>query len=64
MDLRTFLASGAMTQTELAKAVGVTQPMVSQWARGLVRVAADRVVAIERATGGRVTRQELRPDLY
>lgn len=42
----------------LARAVGVSQPAISNWKR----VPADRVLSIEALTG--VPRAELRPDLY
>ena len=42
----------------LAKEISVTSQAVSQWRR----VPADRVLAVERATG--VPRQRLRPDIY
>jgi TorA maturation chaperone TorD len=42
----------------LAQKIGISQPSVSHWAR----VPAERVVAVEAATG--VTRAVLRPDLY
>jgi TorA maturation chaperone TorD len=44
--------------TELARRIGISQPSVSNWSR----VPADRVVAVEAATG--VGRAVLRPDLY
>jgi TorA maturation chaperone TorD len=44
--------------TELARRIGISQPSVSNWSR----VPADRVVAVEAATG--VARTVLRPDLY
>src|SRR6266571_1969420 len=44
--------------TELARRIGISQPSVSNWSR----VPADRVVAVEAATG--VARALLRPDLY
>ena len=44
--------------TELARRIGISQPSVSNWSR----VPADRVVAVEAATG--VARVVLRPDLY
>lgn len=57
--LKTFLARrGAVS--ELARAVGVTHGAISQWVSS--RVPADRVVAVERATG--IPREALRPDLY
>jgi TorA maturation chaperone TorD len=42
----------------LARALGISQPSVSAW----TRIPADRVVAVEAATG--VERRHLRPDLY
>lgn len=44
--------------TELARLIGISQPSVSNW----VRVPAERVIAVETATG--VHRKVLRPDLY
>jgi TorA maturation chaperone TorD len=44
--------------TELARRIGISQPSVSNWSR----IPADRVVAVEAATG--VARAMLRPDLY
>lgn len=43
---------------KLAELIGVSGPAISQW----TRVPAERVIAVERATG--VNRRELRPDLY
>ena len=46
----------------LAATLGITTQAISQWRR--VRIPAERVLDIERATGGEVTRHELRPDIY
>ena len=47
---------------ELSRLLGVKPQVVVNWrARG---VPAGRVLAIEQATAGRVTRHALRPDLY
>lgn len=47
---------------KLAAAIGVGQPVVSNWrARGTIPEAT-HCVAIERATKGAVTRRDLRPD--
>jgi len=62
MDLKTYLET--TSQSELAAALGVTQGTVSHWLNGRARIPAERVLAIETATGGKVTRHELRPDLY
>jgi DNA-binding transcriptional regulator YdaS (Cro superfamily) len=52
------------TQDALAKAVGVTQGTVHQWVKGILPISAQRAADIERATGGLVTRIELRPDIF
>ena len=44
--------------SELARQIGISQPSVSNW----LRVPAERVIAVESATG--VSRTVLRPDLY
>src|SRR2546423_145059 len=44
--------------SELARRVGISQPSVSNWDK----VPAERVIAVEAATG--VPRVRLRPDLY
>ncbi len=44
----------------LARAIKVTPQAISQWDR----VPAERVIAVEEATGGKVSRGILRPDLY
>ena len=50
-------------QSRLAKALGLSSTvLVSQWANGVRDVPFDRCVAIEVATGGQVTRKDLRPD--
>lgn len=51
------------SQSELARAVGVTNSMVSQWCTGARPLPLDRAIAIERETGGAVTVEELRPDI-
>lgn len=47
-------------KAELARRIGVTGQAVNQW-----KVAPPlRALEIERATEGKITRHELRPDLY
>jgi len=52
------------TQKALAKAVGVTQGMVSFWLLGKTDVAWDKAIKIEEVTDGKVTRSDLRPDIF
>lgn len=49
--------------TYLARTLGVSPVMISQWASGIKRVPATRCMEIERATEAVVTCEELRPDL-
>jgi len=51
-----------INRTELAAACGVSKAAVSQWL-GQGKPPPDRCPAIERATEGRVTCEELRPDV-
>ena len=46
----------------LAKAIGVLPQHVNNWKRRGVSVRA--CIAIEHATNGEVTREELRPDIF
>ena len=51
----------AGSQKALADQIGVVQSAVANWLkRG--NIPAEHCLAIEKATGGKVTRQELRPD--
>ena len=51
-------------QSALARACKVKQGHVWHWLNKSRRVPADYALTIEAATGGTVTRQELRPDLF
>lgn len=63
MDIKSFLViSKRGTATVIAKEIGVSAVMVSQWAAGVKRVPLDRCAAIEEATGGSVRRWDLRPN--
>lgn len=65
MHLADYLArEGAPTQEELGARFDppVTQSAISQWLRK--RVPAERVLELERVTGGEVRRCDARPDLY
>jgi len=50
-----------VTQSELVKLFGVSRSAVSQWFSG--RFPTDRCPAIEQATQGVVTCEQLRPDV-
>lgn len=53
------------SQAKLGEMIGVPQQKISYWLTVAKNgTAAEFVLAIEGATGGTVTRHELRPDLY
>lgn len=52
------------SQVALARKLKISPQAVGQWVSGITRITAERAIQIERATGGAVTRAELRPDLF
>lgn len=51
------------SQVALASLLGVSKAAVNQWKDAGRKVPAEKCPAIERATGGRVRCEELRPDV-
>ena len=69
MDLVTYRKGRGISQADFATLLTdggspATQGLISQWESGKVKVPAERVGAIETATGGAVTRHDLRPDVF
>lgn len=62
MNLTEYLSViGAVNR--LAHDIGAHPVLVSQWKNGRRRVPAERCPAIEKATGGTVRCEDLRPDV-
>ena len=61
MNLKTYLNRRGRTSW-LARKIGAHLPDVSDWKYGNRKVPVAYCVAIERATNGKVTRKDLRPD--
>lgn len=59
-----FTEEGRGAVTRLARQIGAPIPDVYRWAKGERPVPVGRCLAIETATSGAVTRQDLRPDDY
>ena len=62
--LRSVIREHLKSQVAVARAVGVSPQAVSEILRRGKRVPAEWCLALEQATGGAVTRHDLRPDLY
>ncbi len=63
MDLIRQACRDAGGQRQAAELIGVTVQAVSQWI-STGRVPPERVLALEAACGGTVTRYQLRPDIF
>lgn len=64
MKLKDYLAQERGRQTALALAIGAYTSDVSAWASGARNVPIHYGPAIEQATDGEVTRQDLFPDSW
>lgn len=62
MNLETYLQRRGAA-TELARHLGVRSVMLSQWRYGIKQVPAERCIEIEKATGGVVRCETMRPDI-
>lgn len=62
MILSAYLALERGRGAAIARGLQVKPVMVSQWAHGCKPVPPTRCTAIEKVTGGAVTRRDLRPD--
>ena len=52
------------TQEALGKLISVSQPTIHSWIAGEYTISGEYVIPVEKATNGKVTRHQLRPDLY
>lgn len=63
MNLRTYIDQQRGRAAALGRALEVAPVLISQWANKTRPIPAERCPAIEKATGGAVTCEELRPDV-
>jgi DNA-binding transcriptional regulator YdaS (Cro superfamily) len=65
MNIHDYFSSspnGGLTQTQLSEALGVSLVLVNQWVHGYRPVPVKYAMAIEQATGGKVSRQDICQD--
>ena len=63
MKLADHLKQARGLASALARALGISPVLISQWASGARQVPAEYCPDIERETGGAVTCEDLRPDV-
>jgi len=64
MNLADYFALARGNQLRLSEALDIPQANVSRYASGVNPIPVEHGAAIERATGGAVTRQELFPEKW
>lgn len=62
MNLTQYLKQARGNATKLAGSLGIPPAYLSQMSSGYRAISPMHCVAIEKATEGQVTRQEMRPD--
>lgn len=62
MNLKKYLIESGTKKAEFARAINISPALLHQWIENIRPVAIRHCPAIEGETGGKVTRQELRPD--
>jgi DNA-binding transcriptional regulator YdaS (Cro superfamily) len=62
MKLNAYLKN--KVQAEFAREIGVHPSLICLWLKKRRVITAEMAVRIELATDGKVTREELRPDLF
>jgi DNA-binding transcriptional regulator YdaS (Cro superfamily) len=66
-DFRTHIEAAVQlkgSQLKLAEAAGCSQQHISYLLRRAAQISAEMAAAIDEATGGRIPRARLRPDLF
>lgn len=63
MTLSEFLMPRSGRHATIARALGVSESLVTQWSRGAKPIPHERCPQIEAATDGILTCEQLRPDL-
>lgn len=64
MQLAAYLSKAELSATRFAKNIGVSKSMITLLIQGKRRVSPALAKKIEQATGGKVPKYELRPDVW
>lgn len=59
-----YLEQEQLSQDAFAARLNVSQGLVHQWVKKRTKITAERACQIEQVTKGKLTRFDLRPDLF
>lgn len=62
--IQVYMVRHRLSQKEFGDLTGVSQGMVWQWLNGIRQISPERAAIIERRTGGKLKRRQLRPDVF
>jgi DNA-binding transcriptional regulator YdaS (Cro superfamily) len=62
--LERYMKENGISQVEMAQMLGVHQSLISQWVNKTRPIAPIKAKDIEEATGGKIKRHQLRPDIF
>lgn len=54
MDLKTYMAQNGLTEAQMAKLIGRSQPVVNRLRNGVAKPSFEVMVALEKVTNGQV----------
>lgn len=61
--IKSYRAKNNLSQAQFAHLIGVTQGLINHWETQRQQPSASMALTIEKATAGKLTARELRPDL-
>lgn len=64
MTLADYLKAYKLSAAEFGRRLNISRAQIHRYLTGRRRITAERAVQIEGVTEGKVTRHELRPDLF
>lgn len=64
MTIRDYLTEEGITAAEFGRRINVSRSQMIRYITGERRIPAERAIEIERASDGKIRREELRPDLF
>jgi len=64
MNIKTYLKQEKLTQAAFAQKIGVSQGMVAHWVNGRCRITPEKAIHIDKATGSKLSKESLCPEIF